>query len=75
MNMKDTTILLIFLLSILGIAMGIAYTDGGIESSPNDNDTISVTDVEGAGSEIPDNESADGEIIIILEVEPDKTGI
>lgn len=43
MNMKDNVILLIFLLSILGLIVGICYTEDLINDSPQkgDFDTIS----------------------------------
>ncbi|MBR6993030.1 hypothetical protein [Methanobrevibacter sp.] len=50
MKMKDATILLIFLLAILGLIIGVCYTEAeDIEKPSNDNDEIAF---EGSGDEI-----------------------
>ena len=50
MKMKDATILLIFLLAILGLIIGVCYTEAGdIEEPSNDNDEIAF---EGSGDKI-----------------------
>lgn len=58
MNMKNTVILLIFLLSLLGLIMGIIYTES----------EIGHTDA-GASEEMID-ECDNGTIIITIEAEP-----
>ncbi len=55
MNMKNTTILLIFLLAILGLIIGVHYTEAeDIEKTSNDNDEAIF-------------EGSNGEITITLE--------
>ncbi len=50
MKMKDATILLIFLLAVLGLIIGVCYTEAeDIENPSNDNDAIAF---EGSGDEI-----------------------
>ncbi|MBE6501674.1 MAG: hypothetical protein E7Z79_04460 [Methanobrevibacter thaueri] len=44
MNMKNTAILLIFLLSILGLVMGVYCTDDANTSTSQDNDSDSVNE-------------------------------
>ena len=44
MNMKNTVILLIFLLSILGLVMGVYCTDDANASTSQDNDSDSVNE-------------------------------
>ena len=63
MNMKETAILLIFLLSILGVIMGIIYTESDIDS------------VDASQNQEIINESANGTIIITIASEPDNNGI
>ncbi len=55
MNMKDTAILLIFLLAILGLIIGVCYTEAdNIEKTSNDDEGITF-------------EGSSGEITITLE--------
>ena len=55
MNMKETAILLIFLLAILGLIIGVYYTEAdNIEKTSNDNGEIAF-------------EGSSGEITITLE--------
>lgn len=42
--MKNTVILLIFLLSILGLVMGVYYTEDANASASQDNDSDSVNE-------------------------------
>ena len=42
--MKNTVILLIFLLSILGLVMGVCYTEDANASASQDNDSDSVNE-------------------------------
>ena len=50
MNMKETAILLIFLLAILGLIIGVCYTEAdNIEKTSNDNGEIAF---EGSGDKI-----------------------
>lgn len=44
MNMKNTVILLIFLLSILGLVMGVYCTEDANASASQDNDSDSVNE-------------------------------
>ena len=48
MNMKDTAILLIFLLAVVGLIMGVYYTESSdIEKSPKNNEEIIFEDENG----------------------------
>ena len=43
MNMKNTVILLIFLLSILGLIMGVHFTEDTNSTATSDNNSDSIT--------------------------------
>ncbi|WP_405268796.1 hypothetical protein [Methanobrevibacter sp.] len=48
MNMKNTAILLIFLLAVLGLIMGVCYTEAdNIEKTSNDTEEVVLEDSNG----------------------------